>query len=988
MTDRVAALRQLQAASIRLEPTADAALAALAGMSTAPPERAELVWQAAELCQRRGRWPSAVALLHSLDHLLPPDSPGEAAVNPWRRRALERLERLLFLQGELDQAWQVRQRLRALFAASANPEEQAEEKAEPLRQWRLELGADAAAVQALQALHLDGCEPEAGLQALLPLIERHPQATVLAFALQQQWRRLGRCGWHATPAASAGAAAGATIPHTLWLLRPHPGRTPELEALEQQWRDLHPGWTLAWVDHDRQQLWDDQQLPRLVRAACSAVLDPSVRGDLLRLALLWQHGGVAPEWQTAPLQSLEPLLADRSLLLTQSEELAVSLDLVAAAPRHPWVAAALQAACRHVLEGQGYSRWDLTGECQLSGVFARWALPQLQQGERLPDLLLLPLPELRRWLRFWVPLPRPAELPPEPAVTTLFDQRQRRRAQRWLVEPPALLPPDPAAAATPPPALDAIQQACLNRQGQLDHLGVGWLPLAGQIQHTIEAVLRDGQQPLILDAGSHDGRSACWLAQHWPGAEVVCLVQRQEDQALLAHTTANSRVQRLASDLPTLLNSWLKPLAASNRWQPLLLHLDVAMEGLPAVFAAGGDWLQQFAVVLLHGALQMDQQARLLPQPHHQALAAAGFDLVRSGDVLVAFQRGRLKPAPAAPLLHDDLPELQGRIRREGGVVAFDGEWQTPAITEAWACHQALQRLPERSDSVYLGFPWASLIDHLNNGTSRGRALLRQLQDLLPLLDGKERRFTVCQQIFFQQHRWLFELAGITDLFWPHATIHADVPGMRIHPFPLYPVHWQAVGDGQGIESRPIHYSFIGACSTPLYISNSRDFILSALKGLPGSLIEGYSGWYYDDHVYRVQIRAELTADDPAVCGAERQQRQERYVQVLQQSVFALCPSGTGPNSIRLWEAIGCGAIPVVLSDRWRPPGSRQLWEQAVLFVPDTAEGVLSIPNLVAACLADGELLQDKRNALRRIWQLYGPRGFTTDLEHLWRSMG
>jgi MoCo/4Fe-4S cofactor protein with predicted Tat translocation signal len=228
--------------------------------------------------------------------------------------------------------------------------------------------------------------------------------------------------------------------------------------------------------------------------------------------------------------------------------------------------------------------------------------------------------------------------------------------------------------------------------------------------------------------------------------------------------------------------------------------------------------------------------------------------------------------------------------------------------------------------------------------------------------------------------------AGITDLFWPHATIHADVPGMRIHPFPLYPVHWQAVADGQSAESRPIHYSFIGACSTPLYISNSRDFILSALKGLPGSLIEGYSGWYYEDHVYRVQIRAELTADDPAVCGAERQQRQERYVQVLQQSVFALCPSGTGPNSIRLWEAIGCGAIPVVLSDRWRPPGSRQLWEQAVLFVPDTAEGVLSIPSLVAACLADGELLQGKRNALRRIWQLYGPRGFTTDLDHLWRT--
>ena len=213
-----------------------------------------------------------------------------------------------------------------------------------------------------------------------------------------------------------------------------------------------------------------------------------------------------------------------------------------------------------------------------------------------------------------------------------------------------------------------------------------------------------------------------------------------------------------------------------------------------------------------------------------------------------------------------DLPALNGTVRQQGGVVAFDGEWQGPAITEQRACELALQRLGAQPDRVYVGFPWASLIDHLNNGTARGRALLAQLQALVPLLEGRQRRVTVCQQIYFEQHRWLFELAGITDLFWPHATIHASVPGLTIHPFPLYPVHWQAPADLDA--PRDILYSFIGACSTPLYLSNSRDLILSSLKGLPGSWIEGYEGWYFQDHVYGVQIHGMLTPDDPRVGSA------------------------------------------------------------------------------------------------------------------------
>jgi hypothetical protein len=39
------------------------------------------------------------------------------------------------------------------------------------------------------------------------------------------------------------------------------------------------------------------------------------------------------------------------------------------------------------------------------------------------------------------------------------------------------------------------------------------------------------------------------------------------------------------------------------------------------------------------------------------------------------------------------------------------------------------------------------------------------------------------------------------------------------------------------------------------------------------------------------------------------------YINIMRNSVFSLCPSGSGPNSIRLWEALAFKCQPLVLSD-------------------------------------------------------------------------
>jgi hypothetical protein len=48
--------------------------------------------------------------------------------------------------------------------------------------------------------------------------------------------------------------------------------------------------------------------------------------------------------------------------------------------------------------------------------------------------------------------------------------------------------------------------------------------------------------------------------------------------------------------------------------------------------------------------------------------------------------------------------------------------------------------------------------------------------------------------------------------------------------------------------------------------------------------------------------------------------QRERYRSLIGRSRFVLCPRGKGTSSIRLYETLGAGRVPVVVSDEWVPP--------------------------------------------------------------------
>lgn len=121
----------------------------------------------------------------------------------------------------------------------------------------------------------------------------------------------------------------------------------------------------------------------------------------------------------------------------------------------------------------------------------------------------------------------------------------------------------------------------------------------------------------------------------------------------------------------------------------------------------------------------------------------------------------------------------------------------------------------------------------------------------------------------------------------------------RSGPFPS-PMENAAVEYDPAFTARDYLYSFMGAMDTwPVRVQ------LGTLRHPRG---------FFEDRTAD-SLRIRMTGDD-----RERAAFARHYADVLQRSQFVLCPRGIGCASIRLFEVMRAGRVPVILSDAWVPP--------------------------------------------------------------------
>jgi len=94
---------------------------------------------------------------------------------------------------------------------------------------------------------------------------------------------------------------------------------------------------------------------------------------------------------------------------------------------------------------------------------------------------------------------------------------------------------------------------------------------------------------------------------------------------------------------------------------------------------------------------------------------------------------------------------------------------------------------------------------------------------------------------------------------------------------------------------------------------------------------------------------------------------QKLYADTMAESKFALCPRGIGPASLRLYETIEAGRIPVIISDSWVAPPQID-WRFAVR-IPEW--DIASIPDRLTELENEW---QDRSAAARAAWEsAYAP---------------
>lgn len=264
--------------------------------------------------------------------------------------------------------------------------------------------------------------------------------------------------------------------------------------------------------------------------------------------------------------------------------------------------------------------------------------------------------------------------------------------------------------------------------------------------------------------------------------------------------------------------------------------------------------------------------------------------------------------------------------------------WQFPARTE----EVAAGRVPE--DAPYLPMAWATLIDkHVS-----WESVVPKLRSKILLCDPKPTE-TTCQHIFWKNLIPVFRELGVTVVYSPHKLAGEHfVNGIEIRACPLYAVNAEdplfTLGLFDGMDTRHLLYSFVGTWA-PHYISRIR-LELFEMRHPADAVVKRTEKWHLEDLVYsKVQNADMKIPTDPL-----RDARTLEYNQILKQSFFSLCPSGAGPGTIRFWESLAVGSVPVVLSDGMCLPEDA-MWEKAIVRVSE--KDVCHIEHILRAKMQD-----------------------------------
>lgn len=187
----------------------------------------------------------------------------------------------------------------------------------------------------------------------------------------------------------------------------------------------------------------------------------------------------------------------------------------------------------------------------------------------------------------------------------------------------------------------------------------------------------------------------------------------------------------------------------------------------------------------------------------------------------------------------------------------------------------------------YMPYPLAHWINTIG---------IPKTQDAIDSLNPNKKNIFVCQHIRVDRLR--FDSSDI--VFTPHSSTKDN--------FVTIPHYAVNVDTSLSKENRSIDFSFLGSTSTHT--------VRKRLVNMYDTCYDSGVHWGLDKN-----LKGDFT---------------DKYISLLGNSNFSICPRGTGISSVRLFESMAMGSIPIVVADNYEFPLSDLInWSEISITVKE-----------------------------------------------------
>lgn len=204
------------------------------------------------------------------------------------------------------------------------------------------------------------------------------------------------------------------------------------------------------------------------------------------------------------------------------------------------------------------------------------------------------------------------------------------------------------------------------------------------------------------------------------------------------------------------------------------------------------------------------------------------------------------------------------------------------------------KQLSEKKCNInYLAIPWTQILNSTWLDFPNKKSYQYYVSQLLDTQINQEDNITTCQHDDYIKLEPIFRKLKIKIVYSPLHDINNSLDGIEIRPIPFTNSF-----NFNKETNKDIMFSFVGAYST-------HDLRKSMRNRIYGPNIIYRDFYHVDSSLFN---------------GRNKHTLEEEYANILQRSKFSLCPRGSSPSSVRFWESLAAGAIPILISDNWVLP--------------------------------------------------------------------